>query len=83
MGKMEFAVINEDRLAMFRAKYPKVELRSFSDWKSLGRLVRKGSKQKAYNLLVLAGYRNNPETGEMEREEKQVMVYGFTREQVQ
>ncbi len=80
--KIEFQTINEDRLEMFRKRYPSTELRSFMDWKSKGKFVKKGETQKAYGLVVQRGYWNNPTTGEMEPNAVKVNVYGFTQSQV-
>jgi hypothetical protein len=83
MDKIEFQVQNEYFLDRFRAKYPKTELRSFAGWKSLGFMVKKGEKQKAFNLPVIAGTTMDPITGEDVPRHAMRTVYGFTRDQVQ
>lgn len=76
-AKIAFQTENERLLE----KLPGVK--SFEGWKSEGKWVKRGQKQKAFRVqsgVVRVGI--NPITGEDRYEPKMVTVYGFTADQV-
>ena len=79
MTKIEWQVENEYLLEKARAKG--IEIRSFANWKAIGRFVRRGMRQKM--VRVQAGSRSemDPITGETYAEPIYKTAYGFTREQ--
>jgi hypothetical protein len=81
MDKAEWQLQNEWYLEKFNLKYPKQKMQSFMGWKSLGRIVRKGERQKEMSLSIVAGTTTDPITGEDVPRHKTVTVYGFTEDQ--
>lgn len=81
MDNIEWQVQNEYYLDKFRDKNPAIEVRSFANWKSLGRSVRKGQSQKAYGVVICKGTDEDPITGEAVPRMGKVNVYGFTKDQ--
>lgn len=78
---LQFKSDNERYLEAARATG--VEIRSFDDWKQLGRFVKKGEKQKQVKVKV--GYRKagtDPISGEDLVAPTYRTAYGFTVDQV-
>ena len=66
-----------------KARQQGTEIRSFEEWRQLGRWVRKGQRQRA--ISVQCGVRRvgiDPITGEDRYVPQYKTVYGFTRDQV-
>ncbi len=82
-SKIEFEVQNEFYIDIFNKKFPNYIIHSFNGWKSLGKRVKKGEKQKAFTIQVNAGMREDPSTGESYMEKQNHDVYGFTADQVE
>lgn len=80
--KIAFQVENARLIEKLREKGHKVN--TFEGWKSEGKWVKRGEKQKAFK--VQSGVRKagiNPITGEDEYEPLFKTAYGFTESQVQ
>jgi hypothetical protein len=80
-GKLAFASENERLLEKARATG--TEIHSFDGWKSLGKWVKKGERQKS--VRVRSGNRVvgiDPITGEDRVEPVFKYAYGFTADQV-
>ena len=79
--KAEWQIENERLLEKARATG--IEIRSFDDWKSAGRYVRRGEKQ--VGVRVKSGVRRvgiDPITGEDRYEPVVKVAYGFLARQV-
>jgi hypothetical protein len=78
---IDFQIENERLLE--KAREQGLEIRSFSDWKSCGKWVRKGERQTS--VRVTNGQRRftDPITGEDYYETKYALAYGFMANQVQ
>ncbi len=80
-SKLAWESENERLLEKLRAKG--IEVRSFDDWRNMGRYVKCGQKRKAFT--VQSGYRKtgiDPMTGEDEYLPVLKTAYGFTVDQV-
>jgi hypothetical protein len=76
MSKIEFQVEN----ARLLEKLPNVD--SYNGWKSRGKQVKKGAKQRAYRVQAGTIQRFDPITGEGYSEPRYVTAYGFGADQV-
>lgn len=82
MGRIEFQVENA-RLCAKLCEECGIEVKTFDQWKSEGKYVKKGEKQKAFR--VRCGSRKvgiDPITGEDRIEPVFKTAYGFTADQV-
>jgi len=65
-----------------KARANGVEIRSFEDWKRIGKWVKRGEKQKSVRVKSGHFKRMNPITGEDVYEPQYKFAYGFTKDQV-
>lgn len=84
MDKIEWQVQNEYNLDKLNAQSKgKIEAHSFMVWKSMGRIVRKGEKQKAFTVTICTGTTMDGITGEDMPRYVRRAAYGFTKDQTE